>query len=68
MLEARNLTKIYRGLPAIESINFTIRPGEVVGYLGPNGSGKSTTVKIITGLVQPTEGGVFFQFKPRKVK
>ncbi|MGO4515090.1 ABC transporter ATP-binding protein [Terriglobus sp. 2YAB30_2] len=61
MLEVRNLTKIYRGLPAIESINFTIRPGEVVGYLGPNGSGKSTTVKIITGLVQPTEGGVFFQ-------
>lgn len=61
MLDVKNLTKMYRGLPAIEDISFTVRPGEVIGYLGPNGSGKSTTVKIVTGLVQPTAGGVFFE-------
>jgi ABC-2 type transport system ATP-binding protein len=47
----------------IEDINFRIRAGEIVGYLGPNGSGKSTTVKIITGLLQPNEGSVLFEGK-----
>jgi ABC-2 type transport system ATP-binding protein len=63
MLELRNLTKLYRGIPSIENINLTIAPGDIVGYLGPNGAGKSTTVKIITGLLEPTEGRVFFEGK-----
>jgi len=63
MLELRNLTKLYRGIPSIENINLTIAPGEIVGYLGPNGAGKSTTVKIITGLLEPTEGRVLFEGK-----
>jgi ABC-2 type transport system ATP-binding protein len=61
MLEVTNLCKRYRGIPSIEDINFRIRAGEIVGYLGPNGSGKSTTVKIITGLLQPNEGSVLFE-------
>jgi len=63
MLEVTNLCKRYRGISSIEDINFRIRAGEIVGYLGPNGSGKSTTVKIITGLLQPNEGSVLFEGK-----
>jgi ABC-2 type transport system ATP-binding protein len=63
MLEIRNLTKLYRGIPSIENVNLTIAPGEIVGYLGPNGAGKSTTVKIITGLLEPTDGRVLFDGK-----
>ena len=60
MLSIEHLTKRYRGLPAIEDVSFAVGAGEVVGYLGPNGSGKSTTVKIITGLLEPSEGRVLF--------
>jgi len=58
MLEIRNLTKYYRNVPVVNDVSFTVRPGEVTGYLGPNGSGKSTTVKIITALIEPTGGKV----------
>jgi ABC-2 type transport system ATP-binding protein len=61
MLDVQKLSKRYRGIPAIENISFCVRPGEIVGYLGPNGSGKSTTVKIITGLLQPNAGKVLFE-------
>jgi ABC-2 type transport system ATP-binding protein len=63
MIELENLSKSYRGIPAISNINFRVNAGEVVGYLGANGSGKSTTVKIMTGLLQPNEGRVLFQGK-----
>ena len=63
MLELENISKSYRGIPAISDVTFRINAGEVVGYLGANGSGKSTTVKIITGLLQPNEGRVLFQGK-----
>lgn len=42
MLEVRNLTKRYNGIPAVNDVSFVVRPHEVLGYLGPNGSGKST--------------------------
>jgi ABC-2 type transport system ATP-binding protein len=61
VLELQNLSKSFRGIPAISNVNFRINAGEVVGYLGANGSGKSTTVKIITGLLQPNEGRVLFE-------
>lgn len=61
MLELQSLSKTYRGIPAIENINLKIGSGEVVGYLGPNGAGKSTTVKIITGVPQPSERRVLFE-------
>ncbi len=59
MLELRNLTKYYRTTPVVNDVSFTIHPGEVTGYLGPNGSGKSTTVKMITGLLEPSAGRVY---------
>jgi len=61
MLEVLSLSKSYRGLPAIDNVSFRLGPGEIVGYVGPNGSGKSTTVKIITGLLQPNSGQVYFE-------
>lgn len=60
MLEVINLTKYYAGIPAIKDVSFTVRPGEVLGYLGPNGSGKTTTVSIAIGLIQASAGTVRF--------
>ena len=60
VLEVENLSKSYRGIPAIQNVSFSLRAGEIVGYLGTNGSGKSTTVRIITGLLQPSDGRVLF--------
>ena len=60
MLEAVHLTKRYVSLPAVQDLSFSLRPGQVLGCLGPNGSGKSTTVKMLTGLLEPTRGVVQF--------
>jgi ABC-2 type transport system ATP-binding protein len=61
MLQASALTKRYARVPAVSQVSFHIQPHEILGYLGPNGSGKSTTVKMITGLLEPTEGHIFFR-------
>jgi len=45
----------------VDDVSFTVRPGEITGYLGPNGSGKSTTVKIMTGLLHASSGHIFYQ-------
>ncbi len=61
MLEVRRLYKQYSGVPILNGISFSLEAGEVAGYLGPNGAGKSTTVKILTGLLQPSEGHVLWK-------
>lgn len=61
MLELRNLTKRYNRVTAVDGINLTVKPGEVYGYLGPNGSGKTTTVKMLTGLIEPSSGHIFYE-------
>ena len=50
------LRRRFRDVPAVAGIEFTIRPGEVVGFLGPNGAGKTTTLKMLSGLLYPTGG------------
>jgi ABC-2 type transport system ATP-binding protein len=60
VLEVRDVTKRYGALTAVSRVSFTVKPGEVLGYLGPNGSGKSTTVKMLTGLMPPTSGHILF--------
>jgi ABC-2 type transport system ATP-binding protein len=60
MLEVRLLTKCYNNIPVVSDVSFVIRPGEILGYLGPNGAGKSTTVKMLTGLIEPTSGRIEF--------
>ncbi len=64
MLELRSVTKRYPGVTAVDGVSFVARAGEVTGYLGPNGSGKSTTLKMITGLIDPTEGQILFRGQP----
>jgi ABC-2 type transport system ATP-binding protein len=64
MLEARALTKWFGGLKVVSDVSFTVRAGEVLGYLGPNGSGKTTTVNMVTGLLPPTSGEVCFDGRP----
>jgi ABC-2 type transport system ATP-binding protein len=63
LLEIRHLIKRFRGTPVVDDVSFTVRPGEITGYLGPNGSGKSTTVKIMTGLLHASSGHIFYQGK-----
>src|SRR5436309_1560998 len=63
-LDIDRLTKYYGGLAAVQDLSFTVRTGEVLGLLGPNGSGKSTTIKVLTGLLQPTRGRVLVDGEP----
>jgi len=56
VIEAQGLTKCFGDFTAVDHISFTVQSGEVVGYLGPNGSGKTTTIRILLGLLRPTEG------------
>ena len=59
LLRCENLIKTYGGLIALNGINLTIESGKIVGLLGPNGSGKTTLIKIINGLLTPTDGNVY---------
>jgi ABC-2 type transport system ATP-binding protein len=60
VLQLRKLTKRYNRAPAVENLDLTLEPGEVYGYLGPNGSGKTTTVRMLTSLLEPTHGHIFY--------
>ena len=57
-VELKDVTKRYNEIVAVNKLSLTISTGEIFGLLGPNGSGKSTTLKMLMGLVQPTEGSV----------
>ena len=61
MLAVVELTKRYSSIPAVSEVSFTVEPGKVLGYLGPNGSGKSTTVKMLTGLLHPSQGRILYR-------
>jgi ABC-2 type transport system ATP-binding protein len=64
MLELRNVSKRFLGIAAVDDVSFTARSGEITGYLGPNGSGKSTTMKMISGLIEMTDGKIMFDGQP----
>jgi ABC-2 type transport system ATP-binding protein len=57
-LEVQHLTKRYRGAAAVNDVSFSIAPGEILGYVGHNGAGKSTTVKMMIGLIEPSDGRI----------
>lgn len=64
LLEARGLVKVYPGgKRAVDGVDLTVEPGEIVGLLGPNGAGKTTTFRMCCGLVAPTEGTVVLNDK-----
>ncbi|MBI4676274.1 MAG: ATP-binding cassette domain-containing protein [Elusimicrobia bacterium] len=63
-IEARNLTKRYDGLVAVDGISFVVNGGEFFGFLGPNGAGKTTTVRMLTGIIQPDGGDALLMGRP----
>src|SRR5690349_6348699 len=56
MIAVKNLTKLLGAQTAVEGLSFDIPAGQIVGFLGPNGAGKSTTLKMLTGMLEPTSG------------
>ena len=56
VIQAKNLTRMFGDFVAVDQVSFTVTKGEVVGYLGPNGSGKTTTIRMLLGLLLPTQG------------
>ncbi len=73
MVKVENVTKKYGGFTAVNNISFEIQDGEIVGFLGKNGAGKSTTMNMITGCIEATEGeieinGYNISRKPKKAK
>ncbi len=56
VLHVENLTRRFGDFVAVDHINFEVHAGEIVGYLGPNGSGKTTTIRMLLGLLAPSEG------------
>jgi ABC-2 type transport system ATP-binding protein len=57
-VEVRGLVKRYGELAAVDGVDLTVLPGDVFGYLGPNGAGKTTSLRMMLGLIRPTEGSV----------
>src|SRR3989338_647070 len=57
-IDVSHLTKRYDAVTALSDVSFTVRAGEIIGFLGPNGAGKTTALRILTGMLAPTEGTV----------
>jgi len=73
ILEGRNLTKYFGSLAAVNSVDFSVGKGEILGIIGPNGAGKSTLFNVIAGIYKPDYGEVVFKerdisgLKPHKI-
>jgi branched-chain amino acid transport system ATP-binding protein len=73
ILEGKNLTKYFGALAAIDSVDFSVEKGEILGMIGPNGAGKSTLFNVIMGVYKPDRGQVVFKgkkvsgLKPHKI-
>jgi ABC-2 type transport system ATP-binding protein len=64
LVQVENLSKVYKdGYKAVENLSFTVSRGQVVGLLGPNGAGKTTTLRMMMGLIFPTEGAIYMDGK-----
>ena len=64
ILQTKNLCKTFRKQQAVNNVSLSVQENSVYGLLGPNGAGKSTTLKMITGMLRPTSGEVFFKGHP----
>lgn len=63
LLETKGLAKKYGGRNVVDGVSINVKRGEVVGLLGPNGAGKTTTFYMVTGIIKPDKGKVFFDRK-----
>jgi simple sugar transport system ATP-binding protein len=61
VLEAKNISKYFGTITALENVNLTVRQGECLGVVGDNGAGKSTFMKVLSGLYKPSSGSLFFE-------
>lgn len=73
VIQANELTKRFGDFTAVDHVSFQVQAGEIVGYLGPNGSGKTTTIRLLLGLLQPSEGaatvlGYDVQREPEQIR
>jgi ABC-2 type transport system ATP-binding protein len=58
VIEVETLSRRYGNRLAVDRVSFRVEPGEIVGFLGPNGAGKTTTLRMLTGYLAPTSGGI----------
>jgi len=63
MIELKNLTKRFGNVVAVNRLNLSVSKGEIFGFIGPNGAGKTTLINVLTGLLKPNTGKVFFKGK-----
>ena len=63
LLEIRGIEKDFGGVKAIENLSFMVKPESIKGFIGPNGAGKTTAYNVISGVLAPTSGEVYFQGK-----
>ena len=73
MLEVQGLRKLYGDLVAVQGIDFSLQPGDILGFIGSNGAGKTTTIKMLSTLLEPTAGtatlnGVDVVTNPMQIK
>ncbi len=68
LIRFENVTKKYRKFSAVTDLNLEIRKGEILGFLGPNGAGKTTTIKMLAGLIAPTEGIIWIKRNGKFIK
>jgi ABC-2 type transport system ATP-binding protein len=62
-IQVKNLSKNYGKQSAVQGLNFRLEEGQIVGFLGPNGAGKSTTLKMMMGLIRPSDGSILIDGK-----
>lgn len=67
LLEARNISKRFGGLVAVNNVSIGLKAGEVIGLVGDNGAGKSTLIKVISGVHRPDEGKLFFMGEETRI-
>ena len=61
IIETKNLSKQFKDFKALDDVSINIEEGKVYGLLGPNGAGKSTFLKLITQIIKPTSGQIFYK-------
>jgi ribose transport system ATP-binding protein len=68
IIELRNMSKAFGGVPVLQEVNLTLRRGIVHGLIGGNGAGKSTLMKILSGIFQPDQGEIWINGKKTHLK